>query len=774
MRAPAGLSIAAALLLTAFPPLGRSAGTSQAAPDGLGPAPRHDLVFSSLPLSWDEGLPLGNGMLGELVWKNGSFLRLSLDRADLWDLRPMKNLDAPEWKFRWVVEQWKRNDYGPVQKKFDVPYDAEPAPSKIPAAALEFDIGGWGPVKEARLSLADGLATVRWEDGRMLETFVHAASPAGWFRWSGVASGFQPILRMPAYQTLAVGGEADSVTGQDLRRLGYRQGDVRTGPNTIVYRQDGWGGFYYLVAAVWRETAPGVVEGAWSVTSRFSDERGETAAPDQAIAEARAGFEASRLPHAAWWKEYWAHSAIRLPDAVLERQWYLEQAKFGAAARRGAPPISLQAVWTADNGKLPPWKGDFHHDLNTQLSYWPCYAADHLEEGLGFLDWLWEKRGEFKRYTKSYFGTDGLNVPGVSTLLGQPMGGWIQYSFSPTVSAWLAQHFYLHWRFSRDRVFLSERAYPWIRDVAVHLEQLSASGEDGRRRLPASSSPEIFDNSAKAWFAETTNYDLALIRWAFGAAAELAAELGLEDEAARWTAIAAEWPDFAIDTESGLMFAPGLPYAESHRHFSHLMAFHPLGLIDVAHGEAEAAVINKTLATLDRVGPDYWCGYSYAWLGNLKARARDGEGAAKALRDFASSFCLPNGFHANGDQSKSGKSKFLYRPFTLEGNFAFAAGVQEMLLQSHTGTIRVFPAVPASWSEVEFRGLRADGAFLVSAKRVGGAVTEVTIRSEKGGMLRLESPFAGPYLINGKASKTADAIIVRKTKAGETIIIKAL
>ena len=66
---------------------------------GLGPAPRHDHVFPSLPPSWDEGLPLGNGMLGELVWRNGRFLRLSLDRADLWDLRPMKNLDAPQWTY---------------------------------------------------------------------------------------------------------------------------------------------------------------------------------------------------------------------------------------------------------------------------------------------------------------------------------------------------------------------------------------------------------------------------------------------------------------------------------------------------------------------------------------------------------------------------------------------------------------------------------------------------------------------------------------------------
>jgi alpha-L-fucosidase 2 len=713
-------------------------------------------------------------MIGALIWKNGPFVRLSLDRADLWDLRPMKNLEAPEWKYRWVVEQWKKGDYRPVQQKFDVPYDTEPAPSKIPAAALEFDTGAWGAVAEARLSIADGLATVRWEDGRILEIFIQADKSVGWFRWRGVPPNFAPVLRMPPYETSPDSGETNPVTGQDLRHLGYKQGTVRSTPNSFVYRQDGWGGFYYLVAVIWRPAGVGVVEGVWSISSSLSDERREPGASDRAVAELRRGFDAGRVETAAWWETYWSRSAVRLPDPLLEKQWYLEQYKFGAAARRGAPPISLQAVWTADNGKLPPWKGDFHHDLNTQLSYWPCYAGDHLEEGLGFLDWLWDLRPEFKRYTKAYFETDGLAVPGVSTLLGQPMGGWIQYSFSPTVSAWLAQHFYLHWRYSRDRDFLAEKAYPWIRDTAVHLEQISARDAAGKRRLPASSSPEIYDNSAQAWFSETTNYDLALIRWTFGAAAELAAELGRKDEAARWAAIKKEWPDFAIDPQSGLMFAPGVPYAESHRHFSHLMAFHPLGLIDFSNGMGEQKIIRDTLATLDRVGPDWWCGYSYAWLGNLKARAFDGEGAAQALRDFAGYFCLPNSFHANGDQRQAGKSKYTYRPFTLEGNFAFAAGIQEMLLQSHTGTIRLFPALPASWAEAAFDGLRADGAFLVSARREGGRVTEVRIRSEKGGTFKLANPFTGPFTIDGRPATGTGPDIRTKMKAGKTVVLRRI
>jgi len=80
-------------------------------------------------------------------------------------------------------------------------------------------------------------------------------------------------------------------------------------------------------------------------------------------------------------------------------------------------------------------------------------------------------------------------------------------------------------------------------------------------------------------------------------------------------------------------------------------------------------------------------------------------------------------------------------PFTLEGNFAFAAGIQEMLIQSHTGIIYIFPAIPDDWRDVSFEKLRAEGAFLVSAIQTNGKPDEVIIMSEAGGIFRLANPF---------------------------------
>jgi alpha-L-fucosidase 2 len=756
------------------------------------PGPRHDLVFNELAPTWDEGIPLGNGMVGALVWKKGKALRLSLDRADLWDLRPVAEFSGSEFRFAWVKKQVLKRDYDPVHKMGDIPYDRDPAPTKIPAASLEFDISGLGEVESVRLSVADAICRVKWKNGAKLTAFVHATEPVGWFQFEGLRGTSRPKLVPPAYAGPVPDSDAEknSLTGKTLAGLGYPAPELSGDETSVRYHQEGWGGMSYDAAVAWHLPDGGALTGVWSISSQYPEKEGGAAgagppqfAP-QSVADAlKRSLVRDLESHKAWWTAYWAKSTVEIPDPVLEKQWYLETYKFGAASRRGAPPITLQAVWTADNGSLPPWKGDFHNDLNTQLSYWPCYSGNRLEEGLAFLDWLWAVKPRCEDYTKLYFGVDGLNVPGVATLDGSPMGGWIQYSLGPTVSAWLAHHFYLHWRFSGDREFLEDRAYPYLKAVAVFLDQISERRADGKRKLPLSSSPEINDNRIDAWFAETTNFDLALVRWLYGAAAVMAGELGLAEEAARWRGILEEWPELALAEDDGrLLVAPGYPLKGSHRHFSHLMAIHPLGLLSWGGGEAVRRTIRASLADLDRLGPDWWCGYSYSWLGNLAARARDGEKAAGALRTFAECFCLPNSFHVNGDQTKSGKSKFTYRPFTLEGNFAFAAAVQEMLLQadegfglSDSGAIRVFPAVPSSWKDVSFDSLRTYGAFLVSARMKDGIVAEVRVTSEKGGKLRIENPFPeGAYKASGLTEgrvRDSGRVIEAGMLAGEELLL---
>ncbi len=722
--------------------------------------PAYNLVFDSLPKRWDEALPLGNGMIGALVWQKDNKLRLSLDRADLWDERTV--IDFKKLNFKWVRQQVKNNTYDTVHKLGDDPYETFPYPTKLPAGALVFDVSSFGEVVTSELDISNATCTVIWETGVSLQTYVCADADLGVFTFKNISKNIVADIVAPPYHTDKPGMIGNSVEGQGLERLGYRQGKVIKGNNFVQYYQPVNKNEGYVINVNWIETN-NEVKGIWTVLKVF---------PNDAKINGVKNSDTTYAAHCKWWKNFWGKSYVSVPDEQIEKQYYLELYKLGCVARKGAPAITLQAIWTADNGNLPPWKGDFHNDLNTQLSYWPAYASNHMKEAEIFTDWLWKVKKENEKYTRQYFDVKGLNVPGVATLSGYPMGGWIQYSFSPTIAAWLSQHFYWQWKYSMDKNFLQTRAYPYIHEVAVFLENISYL-ENGKRKLPLSSSPEYNDNRITAWFTNTTNYDLSLMKYAFNAAAEVARAMNKNLEANHWQKLLHELPPLDVN-ETGLTIAPGFTRQESHRHHSNLMSIYPLGLLNVDN-EKDKMVIDSSLRWMEKTGTDLWCGYSFSWAASLYAMAKEGDNAAKELSIFASNFCSSNSFHLNGDQKGGQYSKFTYRPFTLEGNFAFAQGLQEMLLQSDKDYIEVLPAIPSAWKNVSFNNLRAQGAFLISAKKENGILNEVKVLSEKGGLLRLKTPFKTFYVSDTKKKellKSKNNFLEIQLKPGEEIIIK--
>jgi alpha-L-fucosidase 2 len=731
----------------------------------------HHIRFDSLPKVWDEGMPLGNGMLGVLIWQKDNKLRLAMDRADLWDLRPVDEFKDKNFKFKFVYENYKNKNYEPIGKMIDVPYEKNIAPAKIPGSALEFDISKFGDMKEAYISMDSAYSRIEWKNGIIFKSFIHAEMPIGRFKFENISDDCIPDLVTPYIKKESLTNESalTSLNTQDASALNYPKPVIIKTKSSISYYQAGYNGFSFDINIAWKRTDARTIEGVWTITTKGGLYSNKDNAGEMTVRALFRGYEKDFSTHISWWNKYWEKSSISIPDEKLENQWYSEIYKFGSTSRRGAPPISLQAIWTADNGKLPPWRGDYHNDLNTQLSYWHSYSSNHLDEELSYLDWLWKIKDNCKKFTKNYFEKNGLNVPGVCTLTGDPLGGWGQYSLSLTASSWLSRHFYLHYKYSDDKLFLQQRAYPYIKDVAVFLNEISIKTKEGKRSIPLSSSPEINDNNLKAWFPEITNYDLSLIRWLYSAAAELAGELGKTVEQKKWKTILNEWPELSISTEKGLLIAPDYPLPYSHRHFSHLMSIFPLGIINLESPNG-GNIINASLRELEKSGTEWWVGYSFSWLGNLYARALEGDKARDILKTFADCFCSKNTFHLNGDQTKSGKSKWTYRPFTLEGNFAFASGIQEMLLQSYNGVIKIFPAVPKDWKNLSFKTFRAEGAFLVSAEMKNGEINEIRIFSETGGEMKLLNPFGEKKIkINNKEFEKADKIIILQMKKGEEV-----
>jgi alpha-L-fucosidase 2 len=758
------------------------------------PNSAHNLVFDSMATRWDEGIPLGNGWLGALLWKKENKIRLSLDRVDLWDDRPMPEID--KLTFKWVVEKVKLNQYDSVQKRGDEPYEKYAAPTKIPGAAMEFNCTSFGKVISNELDIATGLSVIKFENGVVLNNYVHAVKQTGYFGFENLPeANIIPELLVPAYNSGKPGAMGNSTEGQGLERLGYKKGTITKTATSIRYHQPTWNGHYYEVLVQWKKFSAHHIIGQWTISNN--------APAVLPVLNTLSKEPTGWASHTAWWKDYWGRSSIAIPDASLEKQYYLEMYKFGCVARSNTPPISLQAIWTADNGNLPPWKGDYHHDLNTQLSYWPGYTGNHLDLTASYTNWLWKIKEVNRKWTKHYFGVNGLNVPGVTTISGKEMGGWIQYSMSPTTAAWVTQHFYWQWKYSMDERFLLEKARPYFDEVGKYLEGLAGirfqgdssqllidsfpaypdsavsviqdyvSGDiDSRLILSLSSSPEYHDNSINAWFKETTNYDRALLNGFFDNKRHI---VSFSNKKSYWSDIPVHGMFNPFDTnETGLTIAPGQNLDESHRHHAHLMAIYPLGLLSPDEAD-QKDIINKSLRWLETMGTRNWCGYSFTWAASIYARAKQGDNAAKMLKIFASNFCSPNSFHLNGDQKGGQYSSFTYRPFTLEGNFAFAQGLHEMLIQSYNGHIEVFPAVPDAWKNVSFQHLRTEGAFLVSAKREGGLTDEVVITAEQGGLLKIKLPFK-TWWVKGIARQQIDNsvnnIVAVVLKKGQTIVFK--
>jgi len=676
---------------------------------------------------WDEAIPLGNGLLGGLLWGEGNTLRLSLDRGDLWDLRIPEPLLREDWTYRTIRQLVAEGRQDKISELFDRPYNDFPYPTKIPAGRLEISLMGDNVPLSFSLDLDRAVGSVQFKNG-VLEVFYSADEP-------------MILIRSKDLQF-----DCRLVSPSSLQRLGYGPPATGNEAHLAWSVQEAALGCVYAVVLGERETSRGK-EMALTITSTEDDKDPLKLGKQRVNKALERGYEAMLAPHASWWKDFWSRSSVHLPDPRIQNHYDLVQYFYGAASRRGAPPIPLQGVWTADEGNLPPWHGDYHHDLNTQLTYWAYLSAGRFEEGNSFLDFMWDLFEEHQGFAKTFYDSPGIAVPGVMTLNGKAMGGWSQYSLSPTNGAWVAQAFYLHWKYTMDEAFLQQRAYPYCQAVAECLASLLSESEKGNL-LPLSSSPEIHDNRMEAWLTPNSTFDLSLLRWLFAGLEEMARYQGKGKEARYWEELLHALDDLPVDEESKILkLSSDESLMESHRHFSHLMAIHPLGTLHVEGSDRDREVVAASLGHLENLGTKAWCGYSFSWMACMAARAGQSDKALHYLDLFVDAFISRNGFHLNGDQKKAGHSNFTYRPFTLEGNFAAAQAVHEMLLHSWGDTLRIFPAIPPSWKDVSFEGLWAEGAFRVWAERKNGTTTRVRIEAQREGRVTLQNPFHNEEMV---------------------------
>jgi len=728
------------------------------------------LTFPFPIVRWDEGIPIGNGLLGAIIWGDNREIVLSLDQARLWDERTPEAYGRKDWNFDRMLRLIRAKKWEKVIKEFESPAH-DPWPTKFRACRLILSLPKTDAWMWAELDISKGEAVLHTRRG-MVSIVCDEGLPLLSLRATGV--NLKHRLEFPDYRKR----EGEIVPANSLRALGYPSASHGRRGNTAFCVQRVADGRQATVSAT-RCRRDGKSVELLTYVSGLGDPAAMTEEAFAAVEPSGdAGFAVIRRKSFAWWRRFWSRSRVSISHEEINRHYQLGQYFLGSCSRTGTPPMPLQGVWTADEGALPPWRGDYHHNLNTQFSYISYLSNNRLDEGLAFLEHMWQLLPKHRELAARFFKAPGAFIPGAMSLAGEVISGWAPYSFNLTNGSWVAEMFHRHWKFTGDAIFLQERAYPYcLAQAEFLLHLLKPDPVSGRLLLPMSSSAEIYDNTPRSYLPANSNYDHFLMRKLFKDLEEMSAALGRKSECAKWKRLGKSLglPAVAnIPSPDGLIrgevlgIAPGLSLDRSHRHHAHLMGIYPLNLLHPANGKQEEALIDDTLHQIDLLGTGEWVGYSFSWYAALCARIGRGGAAISMLERYLDGFVSPNGFHLNGDFKNLGYSVYKYRPFTLEGNFAAVQAVNEMLLQTINGAIHIGYSLPVGIS-ASFDQLRTEGGFLVSANiDARGALEGIEIQSTVGGLCRIANPWPdnGVVITSSRSKRARGAILTFETDAG--------
>lgn len=722
---------------------------------------------------WDEGIPLGNGETGAILYGNSNKLILSLDRGDIWD-RSFRPEDTKGFNYKNFVDLAKRGKFRKIADIFDKPY-YNPAPTKLPAGKIVFNIGN-SKINSFKLDIKRAEAVYFGDNGLYFKTYMHYNDGIG--RIITNASKIEFDILNPKFgktkffdKFIKNNGNMKKVSNR-LRNLKYENpiiGELNTDAGRGKYFVQPIPDGSYFGIALLSKTMNAIQEFAYCVTLGNNCDNLIEEMKTKCFNALKIGYKFSFKSHCAHWVNYFDMSNIAIEDKELERLYNFTDYLLGSGSAKGCYPMPLQGLWTQNDGKtLPPWKGDYHHDLNTELTYSSYIKGNRLEQGLSFIDYLIALTGRAKEFAAKFYSAPGICLPSVMDIDGYALGGWPLYSLSPTNQLWLCQLIVRHYDYTGDKEFLEKIAYPYIQQSALFIASLLKKDNDGYYVLPISGSPEIHDNTAKSYLLPNSNYDEALLIYIFKTIKRFAKLLNIDD--GNWDSYLNFLRPLAINEKNVLMLDNKETLAESHRHLSHLMSIYPLRLLDYAN-ENDKLVIDNSIDYTVSLGSKFYTGYTFAWLACLYAVKKDGESTYKYLDIFRKYFCSINGFHLNGDYTKQGFSSLTYRPFSLEGNFCAASAVQEMLLYSEDGIIQIFPAIPKTWKNVSFKHLRGCLGILVSASMVDGDIEYVSIEAAnndvginlRGNYVNYNSDYPVEYLKENVAIKL---------KKGETVTIK--
>lgn len=685
---------------------------------------RHDLVWEVLPDRFDHGAFAGNGLLGTTIYQGGpSTMVFSLGRADVTERRRDNT--------RLLVGALHLNLAGEIKQGSlrTVLHDAEIRGS------VETDKGtvSFRALIHAKQPLV------------MIETTTQGTEAASW-SFAAPAS----IYSNPRYIIAGDPPHPAPTSGSDNEIHWHEQ--IRAS-----------GGSYTVAWSV-QDPNPSAAGQSQRVLATIADNFPEGNSKQLALEtlDQAPNFSTEALvkTHREWWHAYYPASFLSVPDAQIEGFYWIQMYKYGSAIRADGPVMDLQGPWNRETRWARIW-----FNLNIQIAYYPIYAANRMEMGESFLNFIDRNRDNFKKNAKELYGIDDGASTGHTVCYDGRIGDgiapkrWDRYT-NPGDFIWVLHLYHMHYRFSMEHQLVTDREqhtyFDLLKGAVRCYKDLFITAEDGTLHLPVQHSPEYGS-------AADNNYNLSNLRWACATLLELNRRYQLNDpQAPEWEHILENLAPYPTD-ENGFMVGADVPFAKSHRHWAHFQMIWPLNLLSLEQPENKE-VIEKTLTHwLNVQGGRGIFGWSHAAASHFYSMMGEGDNALKHLRA-----------HHNGGRFVQPNTQYIEGSPVYECSLIAASALQYMLLKSRGDTIGIFPAMPAEWEEAVFHNLRTEGAFLVSAGRRDGKTRWVRIQSLAGEPCRIQPGFDGSFTASNPAipmKEVEPGIFELKLAQGQEVVL---